>query len=158
MTQNSPVQITREPVVNRNRAITANRLIVHAPSIPVAVEALGKLSDCWPDRYTVFLSLGRLVPTTDLMKWEFPENVMVASSGVVSPAESSSDPQPATSRPTTTSSATERTNGNRRMSNLRGMTTSDDARRPPPRTDSRACGIGVGAAYRPAGEARIGPG
>ena len=77
MTQTSEVQFTREPVLNKNRAITANRLIVHAPAIGPAIEALQNLTDDWPDRYTVFLSLGRLVPTPDLMEWEFPPNVMI---------------------------------------------------------------------------------
>ena len=32
--------LTREPVVNKNRAITANRLIAHGPNIGSVVEAL----------------------------------------------------------------------------------------------------------------------
>ncbi|MEC5399418.1 EAL and HDOD domain-containing protein [Uliginosibacterium sp. H1] len=71
------VLITREPVVNKQRAITANRLIVHAPSIPVAVEALHELSDYWPGRHSVFLSLAKLVPTTDLLQWQRPDNALV---------------------------------------------------------------------------------
>lgn len=77
MTQPNPVLFTREPVLNKNRAITANRLIVHAPSIGAAVDTLQQLAEHWPDRYTVFLSLGRLVPTPELMNWTFPPNVMV---------------------------------------------------------------------------------
>ena len=32
--------LTREPVVNKNRAITANRLIAHGPSMASVAEAL----------------------------------------------------------------------------------------------------------------------
>ena len=77
MSQASPVRFTREPVLNKNQAITANRLIVHAPAIAPAVEALTRVAEHWPDRYTVFLSLGRLVPTPDLLEWQIPDNVMV---------------------------------------------------------------------------------
>ncbi|MCB1916507.1 MAG: HDOD domain-containing protein [Rhodocyclaceae bacterium] len=77
MSQASPVRFTREPVLNKNQAITANRLIVHAPAIAPAIEALERAAEHWPDRYTVFLSLGRLVPTPDLLEWQFPDNVMV---------------------------------------------------------------------------------
>ena len=77
MSQASPVRFTREPVLNKNQAITANRLIVHAPAIAPAIEALEHVAEHWPDRYTVFLSLGRLVPTPDLLAWKFPDNVMV---------------------------------------------------------------------------------
>ncbi|MBX3680798.1 MAG: HDOD domain-containing protein [Rhodocyclaceae bacterium] len=73
----SAVQLTREPVLNKNRAITANRLVVHAPSIKAAVETLAGCTDHWPGRYTVFLSLGRLVPTPDLLEWQIPENAMI---------------------------------------------------------------------------------
>ena len=34
--------LTREPVVNKNRAITANRLIAHGPNIGSVVEALSR--------------------------------------------------------------------------------------------------------------------
>ncbi|QSI77505.1 MULTISPECIES: EAL and HDOD domain-containing protein [Niveibacterium] len=71
------VLITREPVVNKQRAITANRLVVHAPSVPVAVAALNALSASWPSNHTVFVSLGRLVPTAELMDWQMPPNTMV---------------------------------------------------------------------------------
>ena len=77
MTSASPVRFTREPVLNKSLAITANRLIVHAPAIGPAIEALERSAENWPDRYPVFLSLGRLVPTPDLLEWEFPPNVMV---------------------------------------------------------------------------------
>lgn len=72
-----PTIFTREPVVNRKRAITANRLIAHAPDVASVVEALNALQDVWPTQYPVFVSLARLVPTPDLMDWQAPANAMV---------------------------------------------------------------------------------
>lgn len=71
------VLITREPVVNQQRAITANRLIVHAGSVPEAVQSLEKLREYWPKTHTVFVSLGRLVPTPDLLNWQPPEGTLI---------------------------------------------------------------------------------
>lgn len=69
--------LTREPVVNKNRAITANRLIAHGPNIAAVVETLATLSDAWPTHHPVFLSLGRLVPTPELMDWTIPDNTAI---------------------------------------------------------------------------------
>ncbi|CAI07089.1 hypothetical protein ebA1777 [Aromatoleum aromaticum EbN1] len=52
--------LTREPVVNRNRAITANRLIAHGPNIATVVEILDGLGETWPTHHPVFLCLGKL--------------------------------------------------------------------------------------------------
>jgi len=71
------VLITREPVVNQQRMITANRLIVHAATVPTAVTALEQLGAHWPKTHTVFLSLGRLVPTVDLLAWQPPEGTLI---------------------------------------------------------------------------------
>ena len=69
--------LTREPVVNKKRAITANRLIAHGPNIASVVDALNDLADIWPTHHTVFVCLERLVPTPDLMNWVAPQNTMV---------------------------------------------------------------------------------
>ncbi|TAH40267.1 MAG: HDOD domain-containing protein [Betaproteobacteria bacterium] len=69
--------LTREPVVNKSRAITANRLIAHGPNIGAVVEALDGLADVWPKHHPVFVSLGRLIPTPELLAWQPPENTMV---------------------------------------------------------------------------------
>ena len=69
--------LTREPVVNKNRAITANRLIAHGPNITSVVEALAAQADVWPTHHPVFISLGRLVPTPELMDWAIPANVAI---------------------------------------------------------------------------------
>jgi EAL and modified HD-GYP domain-containing signal transduction protein len=73
----NPTLLTREPVVNQNRAITANRLITHGPNMAAVVDTLNGLSDIWPTHHTVFVCLGRLVPTPELMKWQAPSNAMV---------------------------------------------------------------------------------
>jgi HDOD domain-containing protein len=72
-----PVLFTREPVVNKTRAITANRLVAHGPNMDAVVESLEALAEVWPSRHTTFLSLGKLVPTPDLMKWTVPANTLV---------------------------------------------------------------------------------
>ena len=75
MTQS--VFLTREPVVNQNRAITANRLIAHGPNIAAVVQMLNGLADIWPTHHTVFVCLGKLVPTPELMNWQVPANAMI---------------------------------------------------------------------------------
>ena len=71
------VLITREPVINKQHKITANRLVIHAASVAQAVEALNGLADVWPTTHPVFISLYKLVPTPDLLKWTPPANAMV---------------------------------------------------------------------------------
>lgn len=71
------VLITREPVINKQHKITANRLIVHAATVAAAVQALDGLADVWPSTHPVFISLYRLVPTPDLLEWIAPANAMV---------------------------------------------------------------------------------
>lgn len=73
----NPTILTREPVVNRSRAITANRLIVHSPGIGAVVETLKGLAGVWPTRHTVFVCLGRLIPTPELLTWQAPPNAMI---------------------------------------------------------------------------------
>ena len=69
--------ITREPVINKQHKITANRLVVHASSVAEVVETLDSLADVWPATHPVFISLYRLVPTPDLLNWIAPANAMV---------------------------------------------------------------------------------
>lgn len=73
----APVLITHEPVLNRHRAITANRLAVHAPSLEAAADALGAVAEDWPGGRTVFLGLGDLAPDETLLEWELPENTLL---------------------------------------------------------------------------------
>ena len=74
---NQPVVIRREPVVNRQRAITATRLVVHADTAAAAAASLNALADVWPATRTVLLSLGGLPPTLDLLQWPMPANAML---------------------------------------------------------------------------------
>ncbi|MBS0348541.1 MAG: HDOD domain-containing protein [Proteobacteria bacterium] len=69
--------ITREPVINKQYKITANRLVVHAASVAQAVEVLDGLADVWPAAHPVFVSLYKLVPTPDLLEWIAPSNAMI---------------------------------------------------------------------------------
>lgn len=69
--------LTREPVVNKSRAITANRLIAHGPNVAAVVDTLNNLKEDWPSHHPVFVSLGRLVPTPDIMNWVVPGNTML---------------------------------------------------------------------------------
>lgn len=69
--------IRREPVVNRQKAITASRLIVEAASPAVAAQALNDLADVWPQARSVFVGLSGCLPDIDLLNWQPPENVMV---------------------------------------------------------------------------------
>ncbi len=71
------VVLTREPVVNKKRAITANRLIAHAPNMGALVESLGGLSEVWPTHHPVFLCLARLVPTIEILDWQIPDNTLI---------------------------------------------------------------------------------
>ena len=69
--------LTREPVVNKKYAITANRLIAHGPNMAEVVQALNAQTEVWPTHHPVFLSLGRLVPTPELMQWQIPANTSI---------------------------------------------------------------------------------
>ncbi len=89
------VLISREPVLNRSRAITATRLIAHTTpgsgaNQRIAAALSGQMTD-WPVARTVFLSLGQTAPDMDLLAWQTPQNVMIeipaASLGVPATAE-----------------------------------------------------------------------
>lgn len=75
------VLISREPVLNRSRAITATRLTAHTTPGPGACQRIaaalnGQRTD-WPDARTVLLGLGQIVPDIDLLEWPVPQNVMI---------------------------------------------------------------------------------
>ena len=74
---NQTTLLTREPVVNKKRAITANRLIAHGPNIASVVETLNDLAGVWPEHRTVFVSLARLVPTPEILEWSVASNAMI---------------------------------------------------------------------------------
>ncbi|MDP2809370.1 MAG: HDOD domain-containing protein [Rhodocyclaceae bacterium] len=74
---NTDVFIRREPVVNRHKAITASRLIVHAALSTEAASVLGQLTDVWPTANSVFVGLAGGLLDDWLLAWQPPENVMI---------------------------------------------------------------------------------
>lgn len=75
------ILISREPVLNRNRAITATRLIVRTPPGASAcartAAELNLLAEHWPGERTVFVSLGGAAPDAGLLEWQVPQNAMI---------------------------------------------------------------------------------
>jgi EAL and modified HD-GYP domain-containing signal transduction protein len=72
--------ITRQPVLNRQRAITANRLLVHvrgAEPGKAASAVLNGLAEVWPSQRTVFVGLGGVSPDPGLLEWRPPDNAML---------------------------------------------------------------------------------
>ena len=69
--------LRREPVVNRQKAIIATRLISHAASAAEAAADFKRLADVWPDARTVLVSLAETIPDAGLLDWQSAENVMV---------------------------------------------------------------------------------
>jgi len=78
---NTETLISRQPVLNRNRAITATRLIVHTPPGPNAsaraAAVLTQLAEAWPGLHPVFVSLDGAAPDIGLLDWPMPENAMI---------------------------------------------------------------------------------
>lgn len=73
----STYYLRREPVVNRQKAIIATRLVSHAPSAAAAAADLAGLADVWPDARPVIVSLGEATPDESLLAWQPPQNSMV---------------------------------------------------------------------------------
>lgn len=71
------VFVRREPVVNRQKAITASRLIVHAGSGSAAAVALNGLADVWPNARSVLVGLDGAIPDEGLLAWQPPQNAML---------------------------------------------------------------------------------
>lgn len=74
---NDAIFIRREPVVNRQKAITATRLIVPARTSAEAAAVLNQMTEEWPTARSVFVSLGEAQPDEELLAWTPPENAMV---------------------------------------------------------------------------------
>ncbi|HTY98255.1 MAG TPA: regulator, partial [Rhodocyclaceae bacterium] len=66
------VFIRREPVVNRQKAITATRLMVPAETAAAAAAVLNELMAVWPSARSVFVSLGDALPDDGLLAWAPP--------------------------------------------------------------------------------------
>ncbi|MBU0604280.1 MAG: HDOD domain-containing protein [Gammaproteobacteria bacterium] len=82
------VLFTREPVINKQRAITATRLRIHAGTCAGAVAALDAIGDDWPPARPVFVSLAGCAPDASLADWIAPEGAMmeIAASALADPA------------------------------------------------------------------------
>src|SRR5262245_21211088 len=61
------VLIQREPVINRQKALLASRLTLHAGSSAAAVQGLLALADAWPEQHTVLLNLEGCLPDEELL-------------------------------------------------------------------------------------------
>jgi EAL and modified HD-GYP domain-containing signal transduction protein len=75
------ILISREPVLNRSRAITATRLTMQAPDgsgacAHIAAE-LNRLAEVWPASRTMFVGLGEVAPDAGLLDWQVPQNAMI---------------------------------------------------------------------------------
>lgn len=71
------VLFTHEPVVNKSRSITANRLIVHGASMDDACTALEAVADDWPAKNTIILSLKGFPLDATLAEWGLTENILI---------------------------------------------------------------------------------
>jgi EAL and modified HD-GYP domain-containing signal transduction protein len=74
--------LSHEPLLNRQRAITATRLVVHtgsgdASACASAAAELNALADVWPSQRTVIVSFGDHAPDRGILEWQVPENAMV---------------------------------------------------------------------------------
>jgi HDOD domain-containing protein len=71
------ILLTHEPVVNRSRTITANRLIVHGTSMGDTCDGLNEIATAWPMERTVLLSLEGFPLDATLAEWELPNNTLI---------------------------------------------------------------------------------
>jgi EAL and modified HD-GYP domain-containing signal transduction protein len=72
--------ITHQPVINKQRAVTANRLLVHAHGMApgqLAALTLKALGPVWPTERTVFVGLANVMPDPGLLDWTVPPNAIV---------------------------------------------------------------------------------
>jgi EAL and modified HD-GYP domain-containing signal transduction protein len=69
--------IRREPVVNRQKAVIASRLIVQAPSAHAAAELLNGMADLWPAAHDVWVSIATDKIDEGLLAWQPPANALL---------------------------------------------------------------------------------
>lgn len=74
---NPDVFFTREPVINKQKAITATRLTVHAPTCAAATDMLDAVGEDWPNARPVFVSFAGCQPDASLLDWIAPESAMI---------------------------------------------------------------------------------
>jgi len=70
--------IRREPVVNRQLALTAMRLEIQAPSSRAAVQEMLAFADVWPSRRNAILVLPAAIFDATLLDWQTPANAILA--------------------------------------------------------------------------------
>jgi len=66
--------LTYQPLLNRQRAVTGSRLLVHGGE---ATRELACLTDVWPAPRTVLVAFDELPETDDLALWQPPANTLV---------------------------------------------------------------------------------
>ena len=69
--------IRHEPVVNRQKAIIASRLVVHADSAGAAAAALSGVADIWPATHDVWVSVVGAAIDESLLAWRPPANTVL---------------------------------------------------------------------------------
>ncbi|MDD5250034.1 MAG: HDOD domain-containing protein [Rhodocyclaceae bacterium] len=69
--------LRREPVVNRQKAIIASRLVVHAASTRAAVQALEGIAEAWPTTRDVWVAIAGTEVDAGLLAWRPPANVLL---------------------------------------------------------------------------------
>ena len=79
---NKTMLLSHEPLLNRQRAITATRLIIHTDTndtsaYRVAAGELNALADIWPGERTVIVSFGDQPPDSGILDWNVPHNAMI---------------------------------------------------------------------------------
>lgn len=72
-----PALFTHEPIVNKSRSITGNRLIVHGSSMGNACDALEAVASEWPAKHMIMLSLRGFPPDATLAEWTLPDNTLI---------------------------------------------------------------------------------
>ncbi|HEX8989308.1 MAG TPA: HDOD domain-containing protein [Rhodocyclaceae bacterium] len=70
--------LRREPVVNRQKAIIASRLILRAPDCAAAAAVLNEVADTWPTAHDVWVSIEGAPIDDELLAWQPPENALLA--------------------------------------------------------------------------------
>ncbi len=69
--------LRREPVVNRQMAITGARLIIDAQTSTEVLRMLAGVADVWPATHSVLVSLGNAPVDAALLDWKAPENAVL---------------------------------------------------------------------------------
>lgn len=74
--------LSHEPLLNRQRRISATRLVVHVDPgaespTKAAGQELNRLADAWPNERTVLVAFNGIAPDPGLLEWQVPENAMV---------------------------------------------------------------------------------